>query len=248
AEHAVQHIIKGLVPTLPVGTFDIQQLTGDQAIVVFALTGVEECSAGVDQGLIGGAELLHLERHLPTRCHVKEGHLVKGGRQCVVKRGRGVWCRRCGCAVDPATLALVLDLSGAVSDRTLAAPALVGPIDAMWVEEEYGIAQSALAGTPAFARGGIERLAGGGEKRPVDCIEDQRLARAIFTDDGQHIAKDVKRGVLMSMPVDETHAPDPGAARCAGVAAVAAVRPFATVGGASAAAHWAPPFSGFSSS
>src|SRR5260370_13395905 len=116
-------------------------------------------------------------------------------------------------AIDPAPLTLVLDLDGAVADRALAPPALIRPVHAVRIEEEDGVAERALARAPALTRRQVELLARRGEERPVDCVEDQRLAGTVLADDRQHVAEHLKRRVLVPMPVDEPDAADPSAAR-----------------------------------
>src|SRR6187551_957678 len=96
---------------------------------------------------------------------------------------RRVRSRRRRRAINPAPLAFVLDLHRAVADGALPPPALIGMLDAMRIEEENRVAKRALAGAPALARGGVELFVGGGEKRPVYRVENQRLARAVFADD-----------------------------------------------------------------
>src|SRR5215469_1985365 len=118
----------------------------------------------------------------------------------------GVGRRRRRCAIDPASLALVLDLGGAIAHRALPPPALVGTVYAMGVEEEDGVAERTLAGAPALARGEVELLARRGKERPVNRVENQRLAGAVLADDRQHVAKHVERRVLVPMPVDEPDA------------------------------------------
>src|SRR5512146_1696937 len=125
-----------------------------------------------------------------------------------MRRVRGRRRRR---AIDPASLALVLDLHRAVADGALSPPAFIGVLDAMRIEEEDGVAERALAGAPTLARGGVELFVGGGEERPVYRVENQRLARAVLADDSEHIAHHVERGVLVAVPVDQTDTANPRA-------------------------------------
>src|SRR6185437_13559022 len=112
---------------------------------------VEDATAGVDQCVILRAELWHLQRRLALRRRLQKDHLLQRGRQRIVERVSGVR-RGGGCrAVDPAPLALVLHLDGAIADGALAAPALVGAVNAVGIEEEDRIAERALAGAATLA-------------------------------------------------------------------------------------------------
>ncbi len=76
---------------------------------------------------------------------------------------RRVRRRRRGRAIDPAPLTFVFDLDGAVAHGALAPPAFILAVYAVRIEEEDGVAESALAGAPALTRGGVELLARGGK-------------------------------------------------------------------------------------
>src|SRR5579863_3273474 len=124
---------------------------------------------------------------------------------------RGLRCRGGGGAIGPAALALVFDLDRAIANRALAAPATIGPLHAVRIEEEDGIAERAPAGTPTLARRGIELLVGRGKERPVNRVQDERFPRPVLADDRQHVAGDIQQRVFVSVPVDEPDAAHPGA-------------------------------------
>ena len=92
--------------------------------------------------LVAGAEIRHLQGRLPLGRHLQEHHLIEGRRHRVVEWMRGVGGRGGGGAVDPAPLALMFDLDGAVADGALPAPSLVGALDAVRIEEEDRIARA----------------------------------------------------------------------------------------------------------
>src|SRR5262249_32627515 len=123
-------------------------------------------------------------------------------------------------AIGPAALALVLDLAGAVAYRARPAPAFVRPLDAVRIEEEDGVAERALTRAPTLARRRVELLVWRGKERPVDRVQNQRLAGAVLADDGEQVAEHVEGGVFVAVPVDEPNATDPRPTRPAAVLAV----------------------------
>src|SRR5262249_37819052 len=141
-------------------------------------------AARVGRRLIAGAEFLQLQRRLTLRRLVEERERLERAGERVVEGVRRL--RGCGGggAVDPAALPLVLPLAGTEAARRLAAPAVVWAVHAMRIEKEDGVAERALARAPALARCRIELLVRRGEERPVDGVQNQRLAGAVLADDG----------------------------------------------------------------